>query len=223
MTTPRCDFLDHARLRHAPELRALAIDALFEVALRYGTRFRLEFDASRLLAVLGSAQAAALLPGQPVPTAGPLERREEPLAEDRARLLRKVVSFGPGEWPDPPINYIEKVILFDEQGNILLSASDNAEFILFALPQEGRDNLIERYRAAGIPVNTIQPVDVDINDTARPLCSPSRCALRRWADQTGTMGRPGPASARHGGRPSGARPGAGDRPHRRQPHTGSAW
>ena len=62
MTTPRCDFLDHARLRHAPELRALAIDALFEVALRYGTRFRLEFDASRLLAVLGSAQAAARSP-----------------------------------------------------------------------------------------------------------------------------------------------------------------
>jgi hypothetical protein len=167
VNSPHCDFLDHARLSHVPALRVLAVDKLFDIALNYTERFSLEFDAPRLLAVLGPAYTAALFSGQPASTPGALERREEPLDPDRARLLRKVMSFGPGPWPDPPLNYIKKVVLLDKRGNAVLSASDNAEFILFALPQEGRDNLIALYRAAGIPADTIQPVNVDINDAAR--------------------------------------------------------
>jgi hypothetical protein len=168
MTSSRCDFLDHARLRNAPALRALEVDILFEIALECSVTFRLEFDAQRLLPLLGPAYTAALLPGPPGHAPGPLERRDEPLDKDRARLLRRVVSFGPGEWPDPPINYIERVVLFDEQGKVVLFASDSAEFILFALPQERRDNLVERYGAAGIPADTIEFVDVDIDDAASP-------------------------------------------------------
>jgi hypothetical protein len=187
MTSPHCDFLDHARLGRSPALRALAVDTLFAVTLDYSKRFRLEFDAPRLLAVLGSQHIATLFPGRPAPTQGPLERREEPLDHDRARLLRKLMYFGPGEWPDPPLNYIKKVVLLDGQGNAVLSASDGAEFILFMLPREGRDDLIARYRAAGIPADTIRPVDVDINAAAGPLCS-AAAYLQRVSAQPGRGG-----------------------------------
>lgn len=178
MTTSRCDFLDHTRLRDSPALRTLAVDKLFEIALEGSARFRLEFNAHRLLPILGPACTAALLPGQAASARGPLERRDESLDHDRARLLRKVMSFGPGEWPDPPINYINRVILFDRQGKIILRASDSAEFILFALPPERRDALVEGYRAAGIPANIIEPVDVDINAAVQPLCLRLHIAAR---------------------------------------------
>lgn len=167
MSSPRCDFLDHARLSHAPASRILAIDILFEIALNYSRVFSLDFDAPRLLAVLGPSCTATLFPGQPVPVTGPLERRAEPLDQERARLLRELMYFGPGKWPDPPLNYIEKVALFDARGDAVLSASDGADSVLFLLPRQGRDDLLTRYRASGIPADTIQPVDVDINEAAR--------------------------------------------------------
>ena len=75
------------------------------------------------------------------------------------------MSFGPGPWPDPPLNYIERVVLFCERGNVVLRASDSAEFILFALPRNRRDSLVDRYLKTGIPVDTIEQVDVDINSS----------------------------------------------------------
>lgn len=161
----RCDFLDHTRLRHAPALRALAVDLLIEEALGVSTRFRLDFDAPRLLPLLDPVSVASLFSGPPVTAHGGLERQEGPLDYDRARLLREMLSFGPGPWPDPPVNYIEQAVFFDERGDVVLRASDSAEFILFALPQDRRDNLVGRYLSAGIPVDAIEPVDVDINSS----------------------------------------------------------
>jgi hypothetical protein len=165
MTFPGCDLLNHQRLRHVPQLRALAVDALFETALGCSARFRVEFDPIRLPRVLGPETTEALLPGLRTQesAAAPLERDDEPLDDERARLLGRVVSFELHEWTDPPINYIDRIILFDKQGKVVLRANDNAEFILFALPEDKRNDLIERYRRAGIPEDVVESVDVDIN------------------------------------------------------------
>lgn len=167
MTPPGCDFLNqaHPALRASPALRAVAVHALLEVALRCSVRFRLEFDRARLLTALGATSAAALLPSLPAcaSSEGPLARRDELLDDEKARLLRQVLSFERDMWTDLPINYIERVVLFDAQGDVVLRASDSAEFILCALSNMEHEDLIERYRAAGIPAEVVESVDVDIN------------------------------------------------------------
>jgi hypothetical protein len=54
------------------------------------------------------------------------------------------------------------VLLFDPDNHVLLRANESCEFILFLLPTAACENLIERYREAGIPEAIIKQVDVDI-------------------------------------------------------------
>jgi len=162
---PRCDYLDetHSALRASPQLRADAVHLLIEEALPCSVRFRLEFDRRRLLAALGAADAAALLPTLPTQAgAHPIEVHEEQLDDDRRKLLRQVLSFRREKWADPPLNYIDRVLLFDPKNHVLLRANESCEFILFLLPTAARENLIKRYREAGIPNAVIKQVDLDI-------------------------------------------------------------
>jgi hypothetical protein len=165
MSAPRCDYLDetHPAFRASPEVRADAAHALFEEALSGSTRFRLEFDRERLLAALGPSDAAALLPTLPArPPPGPADVHDESLDDDRRALLLRALSFRREKWADPPLTYIDRVVLFDAGAQVVLRANDSAEFILFALPEPARGRLVERYRASGIPEDVITQVDVDI-------------------------------------------------------------
>lgn len=165
MKSPRCDYLDetHPALRASPQLRADAARLLLEEALSRSARFRIEFDRRRLLTSLGAADMAALLPTLPTKARrGPVDVHEELLDDDRRKLLRRVLSFNLEKWTDPPLNYIDRVLLFGANDRVLLRATDNCEFILFALPAAARAKLMERYEAAGIPEAVIKQVDVDI-------------------------------------------------------------
>lgn len=161
----KCDYIDetHAALRASPQMRADAVGLLLAEALSYSARFSLEFDG-RLLIALGSADAAALLPTlRALPAIGSAEVHEELLDGDRRKLLHQVLSYRREKWVDPPLNYIERVLLFDAENHLLLRGSDSCEFILFVLPAAGRENLISRYREAGIPEDIIKKVDIDID------------------------------------------------------------
>lgn len=165
MNRPLCDYLDetYVALRASPQLRADAVRLLVEAALSRSARFRLEFDRRRLLDALGAADAGALLPTLPKqPGAGPVEVHEELLNDDRRKLLQQVLSFRREKWADPPLNYIDRVLLFDPDNHVLLRANESGEFILFRLPATLRENLIERYREARIPEAVIKQVDFDI-------------------------------------------------------------
>jgi hypothetical protein len=166
MTSQGCDYLDetHPALRAEAKLHAEAVRLLLEEALSCSARCRLEFDRRRLLAALGPDDAARLLPTLPAEArVGPVDVHEEFLNDDRRCLLRRVLSFAAEKWPDPPLNYIDRVLFFSADGRVVLRANDNLEFILFALPDEARARLVERYQVEGIPEDVITQVDVDID------------------------------------------------------------
>lgn len=162
----RCDSLNiqHPALQASTEARTAAANSLFEVALSCSNSFGLQFDRPRLLHALGESSFAALLPNlsPDAPRKYALEEYDEAFDGDRAHLLKRVLSFGDEGWTDSPLNHIDQVVLYGPHGEMVLRATDGAEFILFALPLDKRAQLLERYAAAGIPSDVIEMVDVDI-------------------------------------------------------------
>jgi len=151
--------------RAAPALRVFSVHAVLDAALRRSARFCVDFDRARLIHSLGNETLRELLPHLAQRHApGPLERQEEPLDEARKQLLRRVLSFEREQWDEPPVNYIERVVLFDTRGQIVLRASDSLDSILFLLPDGERRQLIERLSLAGVPNGVIQSLPLDIAD-----------------------------------------------------------
>lgn len=168
MATYTCDFLNHARLSEAPALRALAVDAVLDLALSCAARFRIQYDRARLASVLGPVVLHALFPDPPVQSSrlARLECADEPLNDERARLLRTVVLWRRKKpWAEEPLNYITTIKFFDGQGKVLVRANDcdGAEFILFDLPPDKRKQLAEYYQSKVIPLDAIESVDININ------------------------------------------------------------
>jgi hypothetical protein len=155
-------------MRASPHLRALAVRVLLEESLTWSERFRVEFDRGRLAQVLGEEMNALF----PTLTGNgglrPSTTHEEHLDRGRRSLLLTVLSFERAKWSDPPLNYIYQLLLFDGSGRIVLRANDNLEFILFSLPPEARERVLERYAAAGISADVIEHLDVDIEQGVGP-------------------------------------------------------
>jgi hypothetical protein len=156
--------LDQPRLRHDPQLLERAVDTVLAAALEHGTRYRLQFDADRLPGILGPDATAALLPG-PATTVGPGSLREEvhPLAPRRPELLRRVLTFGRGDWPQPPISAVERLLLLDAAGRAVLLLTDGGGELLFALPEPAQTELLTRLRSAGVPAQAVDVVRVDVD------------------------------------------------------------
>jgi hypothetical protein len=117
-----------------------------------------------LLHALGDAAFVAMLPSPPQEGGGdePLADQTEALDPERAALLRRVLSFADEGWTDAPFNHIDQVVLYDARGDMVLRATDGADFILFVLPADQRARLLARYATAGIPGDVIETVNVDI-------------------------------------------------------------
>lgn len=164
-----CDSLNiqHPELRD-PAARTSAANSLFEIALACSTRFRLIFDRPGLLRALGGSAFAALLPSPPRMGGPnePLDDQTEELDRERAALLRRVLSFREEGWTEGPFTHIDQVVLYDARGDMVLRATDGADFILFVLPADQRARLLARYAIAGIPGEVVETVNVDITQGA---------------------------------------------------------
>ena len=163
-----CDYLNqaHPALR-TPAARIFAVHTLLDVALRCARRFRIEFDGPRLARVLDKETFAMLLPTLPLDKdaggGGALDACEAPLDPARAALLRRLLSFGWEGWSEPPINMIDRTILLDGRGQVVLRGNDNNDAILFALPEPEKAALLACYGERGIPAEVVERVAVNIN------------------------------------------------------------
>jgi hypothetical protein len=160
------DLLDQTQssLRASPGLRAIAVDLVVELSLASSATYRLEFDGAGLRQLLGAVwmpMPARDSVGSPGPGAS-LDHAEGALDADRVRFLRRLVSFEQQEWRGSPLVFIERLVLFDALGRVVLRLGDGGDYVLFALPAAAKAALLEGYRRAGIPQEVIQEVAVDI-------------------------------------------------------------
>jgi hypothetical protein len=167
----RVDLLDQEQpsLRASPRLRAIAVDLLVELSLARSATYRLEFDAAGLTKLLGTSGMRMLARdsvGSPAP-GRPLDRAEGALEPDRARFLRRLVWFEQQEWRESPLVFIERLVLFEARGRVVLRLGAGGDYVLFALPDRAKAVLLEGYRRAGIPRGVIQEVAVDIARASR--------------------------------------------------------
>jgi len=165
----KMDYLnqDHPALKREEAKRAFAVDELVKRATQCSHSFRIQFDASRLVRVIGEQKLLKLMPNFVLHDARPSARLYDTYADtldpERAEILRELLALLPSErYPERPLNYIKSVRFLDAGGATILRGGDFNSFILFALPTNVRQALLSSYHDRDIPADVLEQVDVDV-------------------------------------------------------------
>jgi hypothetical protein len=151
---------DDPVFRRHDQRRALAAGELIARALRLGHRVRLEADGQRLARLIGDQAMSQL--GTRRDVAAPYDIYETTLDDEKRMLFARLLALVPQGEAERPLNYIRSVRILDAQGRTLLRGGDHNTFILFALPDDERQALLDRYRDQQIPDSVIEPVEIDM-------------------------------------------------------------
>jgi hypothetical protein len=81
----------------------------------------------------------------------------------KIEILRELLALAPrAGYRERPLIYIKSVRFLDVEGATTLRGGDHNNFMLFALPTDAREALLDEYRSRGIPEGAVEQVDVDV-------------------------------------------------------------
>ena len=158
---------DDPVLRRSATKRAYAVDELLKRALQRSHSFRMQFDAARLCRVVGAETLRKLMPKFAPDESKPAGRLYDIYADvldpSKIEILRQLLTLAPPSlYAERPLNYIKSTRFLDRENATVLRGGDHNNFILFALPPDAREALLNSYRSEGIPETVIEQVDVDV-------------------------------------------------------------
>jgi hypothetical protein len=155
---------DHPVLRDSKGKLSYAVGEVLDRALELSSLFRLQFDRKRLERVIGAERLRRLMPDlkEGSSSTWSYDVYEGVLDQEQKNILRDIFTVTGEGFPERPLNYIRSVRLLDNNRRTVLRGGDRNQFVLFALPDAARAQLIEALTRNDIPAEAIEQVDVDL-------------------------------------------------------------